>query len=383
MSTERKTAFFTFAIFIALVGMGFAWSGTGWDSGGGGSTFTGGTVTSAITFSNIANDITTGTNEDLTLAPNGTGDIRLGLDADTSLYASTTFSLDAVGNLDHAGTYINRVGGVVSTPAARFIGTVYSGGTDTTTKPLVLIEPTGTTSTAWDTNGTVLGINTSDNFSGTILDLKANNSASNRVVINTYGQVIAYGKLRSSIWADHPGGNNVISIGGAVADRTKISLSSDVTDTNTSGTTRWIQCAPKYGQTTGNASNIDFEVYRTGLVGSGIQRLAKLGTTEGSAWGISDKGHEVVDDAITGSYPALTSCGNSPALTAGSNDHAGIFTIGATGTGCTVTFGTAYASAVSCVVSGAAAVTSSTTTTALTVVAVAGAYSYHCIGLNE
>ncbi len=83
------------------------------------------------------------------------------------------------------------------------------------------------------------------------------------------------------------------------------------------------------------------------------------------------------------SYPALTSCGTSPTLATGSSDYAGTFTIGATGTGCVATFGTAYQHAPSCTVGGANSATWSTSNTALTITAAPGTYFYQCIGLNE
>jgi len=77
-------------------------------------------------------------------------------------------------------TYLNgianawSVNGAVSAPASSFTGTWYSGGTATTTKPLFLIEPTGTTSTAWSTSGTGLGINAASGFSGNLIDIQKN-----------------------------------------------------------------------------------------------------------------------------------------------------------------------------------------------------------------
>lgn len=49
--------------------------------------------------------------------------------------------------------------GAVSAPAFSLTGTIYSGGTATTTKPLFLVEPAGTTSAGWSTGGTLLGLN--------------------------------------------------------------------------------------------------------------------------------------------------------------------------------------------------------------------------------
>ena len=67
--------------------------------------------------------------------------------------------------------------GAASTPPVSFTGSWFTGGTSTTTKPQLLIEPTGTTSTAWSTSGTGLGINAPNGFTGKLLDLQVNGSS--------------------------------------------------------------------------------------------------------------------------------------------------------------------------------------------------------------
>jgi hypothetical protein len=62
-------------------------------------------------------------------------------------------------------------------PLAPFTGTWFTGGTATTTKPQVLIEPTGATSTAWSTSGTGLGVNAASGFAGNLLDLQVNGTS--------------------------------------------------------------------------------------------------------------------------------------------------------------------------------------------------------------
>ena len=64
--------------------------------------------------------------------------------------------------------------GAVSAPANTFNGTWYTGGTATTTKPYLLIETTGATSTGWSTSGTGLGINAASGFAGRIIDAQVN-----------------------------------------------------------------------------------------------------------------------------------------------------------------------------------------------------------------
>jgi len=60
--------------------------------------------------------------------------------------------------------------GAASTPPIILSGTWFTGGSTTTTKPQFLIEPAGTTSTAWLTSGTGLGINSASGFTGRLID---------------------------------------------------------------------------------------------------------------------------------------------------------------------------------------------------------------------
>jgi hypothetical protein len=69
---------------------------------------------------------------------------------------------------------IAAANGAASTPPMALTGTWFTGGTATTTKPALLIEPTGTTSTAWSTSGTGLGVNAPSGFTGNLLDLQTN-----------------------------------------------------------------------------------------------------------------------------------------------------------------------------------------------------------------
>jgi hypothetical protein len=77
--------------------------------------------------------------------------------------------------------------GAASTPPVTFTGSWFTGGTATTTKPQLLIEPTGTTSTAWSTNGTGLGVNAASGFAGRLLDLQTNGTS--QMVVQGDGKV--------------------------------------------------------------------------------------------------------------------------------------------------------------------------------------------------
>jgi hypothetical protein len=76
-----------------------------------------------------------------------------------------------------AGRLINSYTSVASSPAQVFTGTWFTGGSATTTKPHVLIEPSGATSTAWSTSGTGLGVNAASGFSGNLADLQLNGTS--------------------------------------------------------------------------------------------------------------------------------------------------------------------------------------------------------------
>lgn len=79
--------------------------------------------------------------------------------------------------LTSSGRFINSYNATASSPAKSFTGTWFTGGTATTTKPQVLIEPAGTTSTAWSTSGTGLGVNAASGFTGNLLDLQVNGTS--------------------------------------------------------------------------------------------------------------------------------------------------------------------------------------------------------------
>lgn len=102
----------------------------------------------------------------LTGAPTDNADLAAALAARLSLAGGTM-----------TGALINSTNGAASTPAMKLTGTAFTGGTATSTKPLFLIEPAGTTSTGWNTSGTMLGINAASAFTGKLIDLQLNGSS--------------------------------------------------------------------------------------------------------------------------------------------------------------------------------------------------------------
>lgn len=72
------------------------------------------------------------------------------------------------------GQLIQSTNGAASTPSLLLNGTIFTGGSATTTKPAHLIEPTGTTSTGWSTLGTAYGANMPTGFTGNYFDGQIN-----------------------------------------------------------------------------------------------------------------------------------------------------------------------------------------------------------------
>ena len=94
---------------------------------------------------------------------NGAGTITIDAIQDIRTSAAPTFAGQTL-----TGQFVNSLNGAASTPAAKFTGTIFTGGNATTTKPLVLVEPTGTTSAGWATTGTLLGVQRPKRIHGTI-----------------------------------------------------------------------------------------------------------------------------------------------------------------------------------------------------------------------
>jgi hypothetical protein len=80
-------------------------------------------------------------------------------------------------NVTLTGRFISSLNGAASAPPGTFTGTWFTGGTSTTTKPQLLLEPADTTSTAWSTSGTGLGVNAASGFAGNLLDLQINGTS--------------------------------------------------------------------------------------------------------------------------------------------------------------------------------------------------------------
>ena len=141
-------------------------------------TATSGATYGAYISKNFAPTSGTATHAQLTIAPTinqtgGANGITRGLYIAPTLTSAADFRALEIS----AGKSIIATSGAASEPAWSFTGTPFTGGSSTTTKPLVLIETSGATSTAWSTSGTMLGVNAPSGFAGRIADFQINGSS--------------------------------------------------------------------------------------------------------------------------------------------------------------------------------------------------------------
>jgi hypothetical protein len=143
--------------------------------------------------------------------PDATGTVALVAGSSGSILYNNGGALAGISTLTYDGTtlttagrFVNSYNATASTPAKSFTGTWFTGGTSTTTKPQVLIEPTGATSTAWSTSGTGLGVNAASGFAGNLLDLQVNGTS--------YVRVSGGGDLLSNVFYARNGSNTVAGI---------------------------------------------------------------------------------------------------------------------------------------------------------------------------
>jgi hypothetical protein len=94
------------------------------------------------------------------------------------------------------GAQTISVNGAASTPPLVLTGTIFTGGSATTTKPALLVEPAGTTSTGWSTSGTMIGANAPSGFTGRLLDLQVNGD--DKVWITSTGTLVVSGQIFAS-----------------------------------------------------------------------------------------------------------------------------------------------------------------------------------------
>jgi hypothetical protein len=154
--------------------------------------------------------------------PDATGTVALvGGSSGQLVYNNAGAQAGASGSVVGAtGDITLTLNGAASTPPLELTGTWFTGGTATTTKPQVLIEPTGATSTAWSTSGTGLGVNAASGFAGNLLDLQVNGTRQAR--ITNIGDIwfgntaTGYFSAGASVLYLGPAGTAGVSSGGVV-----------------------------------------------------------------------------------------------------------------------------------------------------------------------
>jgi hypothetical protein len=137
--------------------------------------------------------------------------------------------------LTTSGRFINSYNATASNPAKAFTGTWFTGGSATTTKPQLLIEPTGATSTNWSTSGTGLGVNAASGFTGNLLDLQVNGTR--KAGVDSSGFLTFPSNNPAGAPSHLAIGNsfNTLNLGGSIGiSTTVINMNAGVNITNTS-----------------------------------------------------------------------------------------------------------------------------------------------------
>ncbi len=122
-------------------------------------------------------------------------------DRDGTIADNTDLALKA--NLGSANVFTTN--GALSTPVNKLNGTWITGGSASTTTPQSLIEPSGATSSAWNTAGTGLGVNAASGFTGNLADFQLNGASvakfASNGIFTLVGSIVQSGTLQSNATA--------------------------------------------------------------------------------------------------------------------------------------------------------------------------------------
>jgi len=301
--------------------------------------------------------------------------------ADTAATASTDYLSPSV-------AFTVSTVGAASLPASLWTGTVYAAGSGTTNFPLLLVQPTAATASAtWGSSGTYLGVNA--HTSGDLLNLEADGAS--RFKVSYSGTVTATGQVVGSLGETITGG--VASFNSSSNFNTSLNTGTS-TGTVTIGNTLDVLNinAPTTfatGSTTITPIKMTSGTLNTTAVAGGVEYDGSLFYANPSTTRLQIVEANAVSKHIVTptSTPVVSSCGSSPTTTGTQSDHAGTITAGTGATSCTVTFGTAYATAPHCNVTeqamslvNALSYTESTTALVVSQTGLAGAtFDYVCL----
>ncbi len=97
----------------------------------------------------------------------------------------TTPAAGSFADLTASGIVVFSRNGTLSQPSILVTGSPITGGTGTTTAPLMLIQPSGSAAvTNWSTSGTMLGVVVPSGFNGDALRLQSSTSATTAFRVN-------------------------------------------------------------------------------------------------------------------------------------------------------------------------------------------------------
>ena len=119
----------------------------------------------------------------LTVTAGGINANNTGITNAGAVSGVTTLALN--NSITQTGTNANTLSGATtisangasSAPGLALTGSYFTSGSGSTTTPQFLIQPAGTTSSAWSTNGTGIGENAASGFTGNLLDLQLNGTS--------------------------------------------------------------------------------------------------------------------------------------------------------------------------------------------------------------
>ncbi len=177
------------------------------------------------------------------------------------------------------GIQTYSVNGALSAPGLTAVGTWVTGGSATTTKPYILIETTGATSTGWSTSGTGLGVNAASGFTGNVIDVQVDGTSKFKVT-GQFGNATIPGSLTAGSLLGNSLSNTTTNTtltlnanNYATASRFSVTMATGQ-HSQTSGTNGALTITPTYNQASGTAANTDLLVNRTETaIGSGAQLL--------------------------------------------------------------------------------------------------------------
>lgn len=175
------------------------------------------------------------------------------------------------------GHHVFSKDGVASIPPLMLSGIWYTvGGTSTTTKPHLLIEPTGTTSTGWSTSGTGLGINAASGFTGNLLDLQIAGARAARFYPSGDGSLLTLSDrvTTTNAFATLQASNNLNCVKGGDGGATRWALGQNVDSGFNSGLL--VQSSYIIGFTSGTVAGSSADVK---LVRDGAGVLAQKNST--------------------------------------------------------------------------------------------------------